>query len=142
MNKKMTLFFILFLTTAAAFSLDFTLRPGGFVFIPAGEGNKASDGSERFDIGGGGELGFDLDLASIWPNPLGLGYTAGIEGGLLFIPYKSPASGNVQIYSFGGALGLYHFPLSRLFTRIDGGIGVYQALYAMPPKFSVKIIEK
>jgi hypothetical protein len=48
--------------------------------------------NKRFDISGGGELGFDLDLASIWPNPggknrrflPGLGYTVGIEGGLLF----------------------------------------------------------
>ncbi|MDR0670137.1 MAG: hypothetical protein LBF95_08650 [Treponema sp.] len=133
------LVFILLLSIAAVsglFSLDFSLRPGGFVFFPAGQGNKAADGSERFDIGGGGELGFDIDLASIWSNPggknrrflPGLGYTVGIEGGLLFTPYKSPASGNVQMYSFGGALGFYYFPLSRLFTRLDGGAGVYQSV--------------
>jgi hypothetical protein len=112
----------------SAFGLDFSLRPGGFVFIPAGKGNEAADGNERFDIGGGGELGFDIDFAGLWPNPLGLGYTAGIEGGLLYNPYKQPAPGNAQIYSFGGALGLYYFPLSRLFTRVDGGIGVYQGV--------------
>ena len=128
MSKKIAPVFMLFLTAAAAFSLDFSLRPGGFVFIPAGKGNEAADGNKRFDIGGGGELGFDLDLASIWPNPLGLGYTAGIEGGLLFTPYKSPASGSAQFYSFGGALGLYYFPLSRLFARVDGGAGVYQSV--------------
>ena len=128
MSKKIAPVFMLFLTAASAFSLDFSLRPGGFVFFPAGPGNKAADGNERFDIGGGGDLGFDIDFASLWPNPLGLGYTAGIEGGLLYSPYKSPASGNVQLYSFGGALGLYYFPLSRLFTRVDGGIGVYQAV--------------
>jgi tetratricopeptide (TPR) repeat protein len=128
MNKWLTLFSILVLTAVSAFTLDFSLRPGGFVFFPAGPGNKAADGNERFDIGGGGELGFDIDFAGIWPNPLGLGYTAGIEGGLLYNPYKSPASGNVQTYAFGGALGLYYFPLSRLFTRVDGGIGVYQSV--------------
>jgi hypothetical protein len=98
------------------------------VFIPAGPGNKAADGNERFDIGGGGELGFELDLASLWPNPLSIGYTAGIEGGLLFAPYKPPASGSVQFYAFGGVLGLYYFPLSRLFTRVDGALGVYQGV--------------
>ena len=79
MHKKTLLFFMLILTAASAFALDFTLRPGGFVFIPAGAGNEASDGSKRFDIGGGGELGFDLDLASIWPNPPGIGYTLGFD---------------------------------------------------------------
>ncbi|MDR0668721.1 MAG: hypothetical protein LBF95_01450, partial [Treponema sp.] len=72
MHKTIALPVMLILTVASAFSLDFSLRPGGFVFIPAGEGNEAADGNKRFDIGGGGELGFDLDLASIWPNPLGL----------------------------------------------------------------------
>jgi hypothetical protein len=59
-----------------------------------------------------------------------VGYTAGIEGGLLYNPYKQPALENTQIYSFGGALGLYYFPLSRLFTRVEGGIGVYQGIIA------------
>jgi hypothetical protein len=127
-NKKLVLFFMLVLTAASVFTLEFSLRPGGFVFFPAGPGNEAAAGNERFDIGGGGGLGFDIDLASIWSNPLGLGYTAGIEGGLLYSPYKQPASGNAQTYSFGGALGLYYFPLSRLFTRADGGIGVYQSV--------------
>ncbi|MDR2768106.1 MAG: hypothetical protein LBB82_07250, partial [Treponema sp.] len=128
MSKNAIPLVMLFLTAVSAFSLDFSLRPKGFVFIPAGPGNEASDGNERFDIGGGGELGFEVDFASIWPNPLGLGYTAGIEGSLLYNPYKPPASGSVQLYSFGGVLGLYYFPLSRLFTRVDGGIGVYQGV--------------
>ncbi|MDR1617808.1 MAG: porin family protein [Treponema sp.] len=128
MNKKLVLCFILVLAALSLSALEFSLRPGGFVFFPAGQGNEAADGNKRFDIGGGGQLGFDVDFASIWPNPLGLGYTAGIEGGLLYNPYKSPASGDVQNYSFGGALGLYYFSLSRLFTRIDGGIGVYQSV--------------
>jgi tetratricopeptide (TPR) repeat protein len=128
MSKKTIIAACMLSLAASAFALDFSLRPGGFVFFPAGPGNKAADGNERFDIGGGGELGFDIDLASLRPNTLGLGYTAGIEGGLFYNPYKQPATGNVQIYSFGGALGLYYFPLSRLFTRADGGIGVYQGV--------------
>jgi hypothetical protein len=47
MSRKLV--FILLLSIAAVsglFSLDFSLRPGGFVFIPAGEGNKASGGNK------------------------------------------------------------------------------------------------
>jgi hypothetical protein len=119
---------MLAVAAASAFGLDFSLRPKGFAFIPAGPGNEAADGNERFDIGGGGEMGFELDFASLWPNPLGIGYTAGLEGGLLYTPYKSPAQGNAQTYSLGGVLGLYYFPLSRLFTRADGAAGVYQSI--------------
>ncbi|MDR1315460.1 MAG: hypothetical protein LBK13_01195 [Spirochaetales bacterium] len=128
MTKKIVLFFMLALMAAPAFGLDFLLRPKGFVFIPAGPGNKTAAGDERFDTGGGGELGLELDFSSIWPNPPGLGYTAGLEGGLLSNPYKEPALGTVQIYSLDGVLGFYYFPLSRLFTRIDGGAGVYQGV--------------
>jgi hypothetical protein len=128
MTKKTLLSAMMLLTAVSVFSLDFSLRPKGFVFIPAGPGNKAAGGYERFDIGGGGELDFELDVASLWPNPFGLGYTAGIEGGLLYTPYKPPAPGNAQHYFFGGVLGFYYFPLSRLFTRLDGGAGVYQGI--------------
>ena len=82
MHKTIAPVFMLFLTAAAAFSQDFSPRPGGFVFVPAGEGNEAAGGNERFDIGGGGELGFDLDIAGIWSNPLGLGYTMGTKADL------------------------------------------------------------
>jgi tetratricopeptide (TPR) repeat protein len=128
MRKKILPAVLLFAVGVSVFALDFSFRPGGFVFIPAGAGNEAADGNERFDTGGGGELGFDIDFASVWPNPLGLGYTAGIEGGFLYSPYKPPAEGNAQTWFFGGALGLSYFPLSRLFTRLDGGIGVYQGV--------------
>jgi hypothetical protein len=126
MIKKMLLSAVLLLAAGSGFSLDFSLRPQGFVFIPAGPGNETADGNTRFDIGGGGGLGFELDLASVWPNPLGIGYTAGIEGGMLYNPYKPPAPGSAQVYSFGFVPGLYFFPLSRLFTRADGAFGVYQ----------------
>jgi hypothetical protein len=136
MKKKVFLLTGLFVLGFSLSALEFSLRPGGFVFIPAGPGNKAAGGNERFDIGGGGELGFELDFAGLLPNPSGknhgvlpgLGFGAGVEGGLLYNPYKAPAPGNAQLYSFGGVLGLYHFPLSRLFTRLDGAAGVYQGI--------------
>jgi hypothetical protein len=43
---------------------------------------------------------------------------------------RGDKSENASFYSIGGALGLYYFPLSRLFTRIDGAVGVYQATRA------------
>ncbi|MDR1175295.1 MAG: hypothetical protein LBK83_07495, partial [Treponema sp.] len=76
MFKKLVFAVFILSLGASALALDFSLRPGGFAFIPAGPGNKAADGNERFDTGGGGALGFDIDLSSIWPNRLGLGYTA------------------------------------------------------------------
>jgi hypothetical protein len=124
---KKALFAILtaMLCSAAVFSLDFSINPGGFVLIPMGDGNVNAKGLERYELGGGAGLGLDLDLSSIWPNPFGLGYTAGFEAGLAFSSYKSPAEGTLQLYRLGGGLGLYYFPLSRLFTRIDGGIGAF-----------------
>jgi hypothetical protein len=129
MGKKVVLLTILAaLAFAGVYALDFDIRPRGYVFIPLGDGNDGPGGNERYTIGGGGDVGLEIDLASVWPNPLGLGYTAGLEGGFLFNPLKSPAEGNVQMYSFGGGLGLYYFPLSRLLTRLDTAFGVYQSV--------------
>jgi hypothetical protein len=125
MSKRLALVFLLVLTAAAAFGLDFSLRPGGFMLIPLGAGNRSEDGEERYSLGGGGDIGFEIDLSGIWPNPPGIGYTLGIEGGLAFTSLKSPAEGNLALYSAGGSLGLYYFPLSRLLTRLDLGLGLY-----------------
>ncbi|MDR0444221.1 MAG: hypothetical protein LBH44_12540 [Treponema sp.] len=94
-----------------------------------GSGLETADGNPRYGLGGGGDLGFEIDLSSIWSNPLGLGYTLGIEGGFLLNQVKGDEPKNMSFYSFGGSLGLYFFPLSRLFTRIDGAIGVYRPAY-------------
>ena len=70
------LFSFFFVPCSFLFGLDFTLIPNGFVFIPTGEGSAdPASGDPLYDIGGGGELGFEIDLSTIWPNPLGLGYT-------------------------------------------------------------------
>jgi tetratricopeptide (TPR) repeat protein len=126
---------ILFLTLfifncSLLFGLDFNIRPKGFVSIPMGAGNMADSGNARYSIGGGGELGFEVDLSTMWPNPLGLGYTFGLEGGMTLNALKGDSSENASFYSAGGVLGLYYFPFSRLFTRIDGALGVYQATHA------------
>jgi tetratricopeptide (TPR) repeat protein len=128
MNKKLILCFILVLTAVSAFALDFSLLPRGFMLIPLGAGNRSEDGEGRYALGGGGGLGFEVDFASIWPNPLGIGYTAGIEGEIAFNSLKEPAEGNLSLYSAGGSLGLYYFPLSRLLTRLEGGLGFYTAV--------------
>ncbi|MDR3020786.1 MAG: tetratricopeptide repeat protein [Treponema sp.] len=122
------------LQTRLLTALDFNFRPKGFVSIPMGEGNiastsEAADGDERYSVGGGGELGFEIDLSTLWSNPLGLGYTLGVEGGMTVNPLLNEDQVNYSFYSLGGVAGLYFFPLSRLFTRIDGAIGVHQAAY-------------
>ncbi|MCL2442065.1 MAG: hypothetical protein FWD13_01200 [Treponema sp.] len=116
-----------YMLTVNCFAFDFSLRPKGFVFIPMGGGNAAPDGSEMYSVGGGGDIGLEIDLSTIWPNPLGLGYTLGVEGGMTISPFQGDSSANANFYSFGGVLSLYYFSLSRLFTRIDGAIGVHQS---------------
>jgi hypothetical protein len=124
------LFSLLFAHSSLLFGLDFNIRPKGFVSIPMGDGNTVENANDRYSIGGGGELGFEVDLSTVWPNPLGIGYTLGVETGMTLNTLQADNSENVSFYSIGGALGLYYFLLSRLFTRIDGTVGVYQAARA------------
>jgi tetratricopeptide (TPR) repeat protein len=116
-----------FAACSLLFALDFNIRPKGFVSIPMSKGNKAFNPNDRYNIGGGGELGFEVDLSTVWSNPLGIGYTFGVEAGMTLNPLQIDKPENVSLYSAGGALGLYFFPLSRLFTRLDGAAGVYQS---------------
>jgi hypothetical protein len=81
------------MVVSGVYAFDFNIRPRGFVFIPLGDGNIARDGNERYSTGGGGDIGFEIDLAGIWPNALGLGYTAGLEGGLSVTPAFTLVSG-------------------------------------------------
>jgi hypothetical protein len=123
-NCSFLLFFFLFIFNCSLLvGLDFSFRPRGFVFIP--DEVLSVEGNAMYGIGGGGDLGFEVDLSTLLPNPLGIGYTLGVEGGLLLSGMQGESEKNVNIYSFGGSIGLYYFPLSRLFTRIDGAIGAY-----------------
>jgi transglutaminase-like putative cysteine protease len=101
-------------------AVEFSLRPGVFAYIPSG------DTAEYFSSGGGGRLAFDLDVSSILTNPLGLGYTAGLEVGYGYSALAEGVGGSLQTFSFGGSLGLYYFPLPRLHLRLEGAAGVYQ----------------
>ena len=120
--------FFLFCLASALPALDFSFRPSGSAFFPGGPGNTTEIGEKRYGIGGGGELGFEMDMASVLPNPLGLGYSLGAEAAVQYNVLQSPALGTVQFYSAGGTAGLSYFPLSRLFTRIDGAVGAYRSL--------------
>jgi len=115
---------LLIVNCSLLIGLDFNFRPRGFVYIPS-DSIVSPEGNAMYDIGGGGDLGFEVDLSSVWPNPLGIGYTLGVEGGLLFSPIQGESDKSVGIYSAGGGLGLYFFPLSRLLFRVDGAIGAY-----------------
>jgi len=125
MKKLIPLVFSLFFFPCFLLpSLDFNFRPRGFVYIPS-NAVVSDEGNAVYSMGGGGDLGFEVDLSSVWPNPLGIGYTLGVEGGMLLSPIQGEGDKSVVIYSAGGGLGLYFFPLSRLFVRADGSIGVY-----------------
>ncbi|GHV94707.1 hypothetical protein AGMMS50293_10270 [Spirochaetia bacterium] len=93
-----------------------------------GSGSLDPNGRAMYSFGGGGELGFEADLSTLWPNPLGIGYTFGIEAAMMINPFQSDPPANTSFYSFGGSFGLYYFPLSRLFTRIDGAVGISKSV--------------
>jgi hypothetical protein len=125
MSNVTNFFFLCYLLFIPCYlsGLDFSFRPRGFVFIP--DEVVSAEGNAMYGIGGGGDLGFEIDLSSVLPNALGVGYTLGVEGGLLLSGIQGESEKNVSTYSFGGGIGLYFFPLSRLFIRVDGAVGAY-----------------
>jgi len=132
MNRILVFFFTFYMLTTACFAVDFSIRPKVYLSFPTGAGNITPDGYEMYNMGWGGEIGAEIDLSTIWSNPLGLGYTTGLEGGFLFKPFRGDTAihGNIlnlNYYSIGICWSLYYFPLSRLFTRIDGNFGMYQS---------------
>jgi hypothetical protein len=127
MNKERTLLFLILLlliVNSSLFGIDFNIRPRGFVYLPSDD-VKSADGNAMYSMGGGGDIGFEIDLSSVWPNAAGIGYTLGVEGGMLFNGIKGEGDKSLSIYSAGGGVGLYCFPFSRLLVRIDGSIGAY-----------------
>lgn len=126
-RRILILCFLLILNGSLLFAIDLLLRPKVFIFMPMGEGSINDKGHTRWDIGGGADICFDIDLSSVWPNPLSIGYTAGIEAGMTTNPVLGDNPQNLIKYSFGSAIGFYFFPLSRLFIRADGTAGVYAA---------------
>jgi tetratricopeptide (TPR) repeat protein len=103
-------------------ALDFGIRVKPYVSIPFGSAFSV----DNFTPGGGVDAAFDVDISSVLPNPLDIGYTAGVETGLNMIPlYKA---GNVSQFFAGGlGAGLFYYPLSRLALRLDGTLGLYQS---------------
>lgn len=102
------------------FALELGLRPAGFAFFP-------SDGG-YYETGGGARLGLEADLSTLVSNPLGLGYTLGLEAGYHNVPLARGADETLRLYPLGGVLGLVYYPLSRLALRAEGVFGIYQGL--------------
>jgi hypothetical protein len=128
-QKTVCITLAVFLCAAAfASGQDISVRPRGYVSIPAGSGNRADSGDGRYESGGGADLGLDFDLSSLWVNGIGLGYTAGVEGGFGYASLKSPADGALRLYSGGAGLGLHYFPFSRILTRAEAALGLYQGV--------------
>jgi hypothetical protein len=101
-------------------AFDLNLRPEGFAFFPAGSG--------YYETGGGAMLALELDFSTLFPNPLGLGYTLGLEAGYHNVPLAHGADETLRLFPLGGVLGLVYYPLSRLFIRAEGAVGIYQGL--------------
>jgi tetratricopeptide (TPR) repeat protein len=107
---------------ASSFALELGLRPAGFAFFPSG------GGADYYETGGGARLGLEADISTIISNPLGLGYTLGIEAGWQDVPLARGADETLQLYPLGGVLGLVYYPFSRLFLRAEGVFGIYEGL--------------
>jgi tetratricopeptide (TPR) repeat protein len=103
----------------AVCGLDFSVRPRFFGFFPMG-GKSPS----WYKTGGGGDLAFDVDISSVLTNPFGLGYTAGLEGGILSIPMKA-GDESLSVLSGGIGASFYYYPTSRLLTRAEISFGQY-----------------
>jgi len=128
-TKTIILYFLfiicyLFYIPHSLSAIDFNIRPRGFVYLPSDD-VKSAGGNAMYSMGGGGDIGFEIDLSSVWSNPAGIGYTLGVEGGMLFNGIQGENDKSVSIYSAGGGVGVYCFPFSRLLVRIDGSIGAY-----------------
>jgi tetratricopeptide (TPR) repeat protein len=120
MKKPLVLAALLLAAAGPLFSLDFSFRPRGFGLFPL---NGIS--AERYAAGGGGDIAFDVDLSSVFTNPLALGYTLGLEGGALNVPVNAGDAG-LSVLSGGLNAGLYYYPVSRLLLRGDGAFGWYR----------------
>jgi tetratricopeptide (TPR) repeat protein len=124
-NMKFLAAWVLFFAAAVSGpALDFVIRPGGFVYVPAG------DKAEYFSPGGGGSLGLELGSPSLIPRGFlrVLGGAAGVEGGYAYAPLGQNTDGGLMLYSAAGTLALHCFPLPRLFLRADAALGLYQGV--------------
>ncbi|MDR1899910.1 MAG: hypothetical protein LBQ55_07885 [Treponema sp.] len=103
-------------------AVDFSVRAKPYISVPFGSVFSV----DNYTAGGGADAAFDIDFTSIFPNPLDIGYTAGVEAGLNMVPLYE-AGDIAQLYSGGLGAGLFYYPLSRLALRLDGVLGMYQA---------------
>jgi tetratricopeptide (TPR) repeat protein len=102
------------------FSLDFSFRPRGFGLFPL-----SGTSAERYSTGGGGDAVFDLDLSSLFSNPLALGYSLGLEGGGISLPVNA-GDASLSVLSGGLNASLYYYPVSRLLLRGEGTFGWFR----------------
>ncbi|MDR0877710.1 MAG: hypothetical protein LBN21_06630 [Treponema sp.] len=113
-------FLLLTLSPLPALDLGFRLRP--LFLIPLG------DSARFYQLGGGGDLLFDVDISSVLTNPLGIGYSLGVEAGIGYAGLAGGASGDIQPYAAGLGARLFYYPLSRLYVGVDGAVGFHQTV--------------
>ncbi|MDR1586612.1 MAG: hypothetical protein LBS57_04065 [Treponema sp.] len=114
---------MLFTPARGLLSLDLLFRARPFAFFPLGSGG------DPYETGYGGDLLFDVDLSSVFGSPFGLGYAAGLEGGVNIAPLKGGTGDNLSISSAGLGLNLFYYPLSRLSVRGEFAYGLYKSSY-------------
>ena len=110
--KRVSVFALLFSNLLALNALDFVFKIEPTVLFP-------SIVQPNMNISPGVTVQADFDLFNI--------LTAGVEGGYMYEQPKSTEEGINTI--FGGLnLGIYYYPVSRLYVGAGGGFGVHNIM--------------
>jgi TPR repeat protein len=103
-------------------ALDFGVRVRPYLSFPIG------DSGDLFTFGGGADAILDLDLSSIWGNPLDLGYSVGPEVSYNYFSFN--ADSGMSVITGGLGLSLFYY-FNRISVRGGGALGLYNASYTM-----------
>ncbi|MBO4403817.1 MAG: tetratricopeptide repeat protein [Treponema sp.] len=107
MKKVFSIAFFSFALLANVSALDFAVRITPHMTFPL---------EEERDSGFGGVINADLDLFNF--------ITVGLEGGYTSVKEKA-LDENYNIFLGGASMGLYFYPLSRLYMSANGSFGIH-----------------
>lgn len=118
MKKVLVTAILAFFAALNTFSLDFAFRITPNMAFPDEEVN-----GDKLGTGFSGMLNADLDLFNF--------VTVGLEGGALSIK-QDALDKNYNIFMGGASLGLYFYPLSRLYVSANGSYGIHSTSIDAP----------
>jgi tetratricopeptide (TPR) repeat protein len=122
MLKKIVFFTFAFMASVSLCALDFGVRIRPYLSFPTGASG------DLFTFGGGADAIFDLDVSSVWGNPLDLGYSVGPEVSYSYFSFNADSGMSVITGGLGFSL-FYHF--NRISVRGGGALGLFNASYTV-----------